>query len=137
METFIGRRKFIAVASSFAALLTAGFGQPTKADTGNKARKISGSVAAPQRNPGAENQPIPVFDVNEPLLDLNALRPHFQRIVGDGRALDQWFFLLLQYSLVVNVADAYTDFGTVGRAVLEMLAVTRRVPLSPEDETKI
>ncbi len=80
---------------------------------------------------------ILVFDVNQTMLDLNALRPYFARAFGDGKALDEWFSLLLQYSLVVTVANAYADFGTLGRAVLEMLAKTRRIQVSPEDTTRI
>jgi 2-haloacid dehalogenase len=78
-----------------------------------------------------------VFDVNETLLDLSALRPQFQRVFGSGDALDAWFSLLLHYSLVVTVTNAYVDFGTVGGAVLDMLASMRKVPLSSEDKTRI
>jgi len=78
-----------------------------------------------------------VFDVNQTMLDLNALRPQFARVFGDGKALDEWFSLLLHYSLVVTVTDAYADFGIVGRAVLEMLANTKGVSLSSEDATRI
>jgi 2-haloacid dehalogenase len=34
---------------------------------------------------------IIVFDVNETLLDVKALEPHFVRLFGDGRALREWF----------------------------------------------
>ena len=70
-------------------------------------------------------------------MDLSALRPQFQRAFGSGDALDAWFSLLLQYSLVVTVTDTYVDFGTVGGAVLDMLARIRNVPLSSEDKTRI
>ena len=78
-----------------------------------------------------------VFDVNQTLLDLNALRPHFVQTFGDGKALDEWFSLLLQYSMVVTLANSYADFGTVGKAVLEMLAANRGIRLRPEDSTPI
>ena len=71
------------------------------------------------------------------MLDLNSLRPHFARVFGDGKVLDEWFALLLQYSLVVTVADAYADFGTVGRAVLQMLASNKGVNISPDDVNRI
>jgi 2-haloacid dehalogenase len=51
--------------------------------------------------------------------------------------MDEWFSLLLQYSLVVTVTDAYSDFGTVGGAVLEMLARMKGVQLSAENKTRI
>src|SRR5260370_28109415 len=71
------------------------------------------------------------------MLDVNVVRAHFARAFGDYRALDDWFSLLLQYSLVVTVADAYADFGTLGRAVLEMLASTKGVQISSEEKTRI
>lgn len=80
---------------------------------------------------------ILVFDVNETMLDLNALRPQFERVFGVGAALDEWFSLLLQYSMVVTLTDAYSAFGTVGEAVLEMLANIKGVRLSAEDKTRI
>jgi 2-haloacid dehalogenase len=96
------------------------------------------SGASLQSQTGGQAKPkVLVFDVNQTMLDLNALRPHFVRVFGDGKVLDEWFSLLLQYSLVVTVADAYVDFGTVGRAVLEMLASTKGIKLSPEDATRI
>ena len=37
-----------------------------------------------------------VFDVNETLLDLGALDPHFQRVFGDAKVRVEWFGLMLQ-----------------------------------------
>jgi 2-haloacid dehalogenase len=63
-----------------------------------------------------------VFDVNETLLDLRALDPWFQSALGDANVRGQWFSQLLQSALVSTVTDAYVDFGTIGRAALEMTA---------------
>lgn len=65
---------------------------------------------------------ICVFDVNETLLDLKALDGPFERIFGRAGVRQQWFAQLLQSALVSTVTDAYTDFGTVGRAALDMVA---------------
>jgi hypothetical protein len=35
--------------------------------------------------------PTVVFDVNETLIDIESLRPHFARIFGDPSVLRQWF----------------------------------------------
>jgi 2-haloacid dehalogenase len=43
-------------------------------------------------------RPIIVFDVNETLLDLDALRPTFDRIFNDPAALRLWFANLITYS---------------------------------------
>jgi len=66
-----------------------------------------------------------VFDVNETLLDLRALKPQFERIFGDGEVLHQWFGQVLQSALLTVVTGPYSDFGKVGRAALEM-AVWKR-----------
>jgi 2-haloacid dehalogenase len=105
---------------------------------GGSSNVFPSANAASQSQVSGQTKPkVLVFDVNQTMLDLNALRPHFVRVFGDGKALDEWFSLLLQYSLVVTVANAYVDFGTVGRAVLEMLASTKGIKLSSEDSTQI
>ena len=78
-----------------------------------------------------------VFDVNQTLLDVNALRPEFERALGSGSVLSEWFSLLLQYASVVTLVEAYSDFGTVGGAVLDMLASTKGVQLAAGDRTRI
>jgi 2-haloacid dehalogenase len=138
MSSQMSRRKFAFAASSLgAAMMT---------DPRNFLAKMSGESSgvfpsagpASQSQAGGQTRPKAlVFDVNQTMLDLNSLRPHFARVFGDGKALDEWFSLLLHYSLVVTVADAYADFATVGRAVLEMLASTKGVKLSSEDATQI
>jgi 2-haloacid dehalogenase len=103
-----------------------------------KSNTFPSAGAASQSQASGQTKPkVLVFDVNQTMLDLNALRPQFARVFGDGKALDEWFSLLLHYSLVVTVTDAYSDFGAVGRAVLEMLANTKGVRLSSEDATRI
>ena len=43
-------------------------------------------------------RPVIVFDVNETLLDLDALRPTFDRIFNDPAAMRLWFADLILYS---------------------------------------
>lgn len=84
------------------------------------------------------NKPeVLVFDVNETLLGLAAIQPEFKRIFGTESAIKDWFALLLQYSLVTTIANSYSDFGVLGRATLQMLAQSRNVPLSKEDEEAV
>jgi 2-haloacid dehalogenase len=80
---------------------------------------------------------ICVFDVNETLLDLGALDPHFGRIFGDAGLRRAWFGQLLQSALVATVTDAYSDFGAVGGGALEMTAERQGVTLSDEDKLQI
>src|SRR3712207_3943163 len=78
-----------------------------------------------------------VFDVNETLLDLGALDPHFERAFGDAGVRRAWFLQLLQSALVATVTGTYSDFGTIGGAALEMVAECEGVDLSDEDKQKI
>jgi 2-haloacid dehalogenase len=78
-----------------------------------------------------------VFDVNETLLDLGALDPHFERAFGNAGVRRAWFLQLLQSALVATVTGAYSDFGTFGGAALEMVAEREGVDLSGEDQQKI
>ena len=78
-----------------------------------------------------------VFDVNETLLDLGALDPHFERVFGDAGVRRAWFLQLLQSALVATLTGVYSDFGRVGGAALEMVAKREGVDLSDEDREKI
>jgi 2-haloacid dehalogenase len=149
MNPRISRRKFAFAAASTGPFLLAGRldALAKRAQTllgirnesvGESSGIAPASAALSRQQSGGNPKPkILVFDVNQTMLDLNALRPQFARVFGDGKVLDEWFSLLLHYSLVVTVADAYVDFATVGRAVLEMLANTKGVKLSSDDATRI
>lgn len=78
-----------------------------------------------------------LFDVNETLLDLGALDPHFERAFGDAGLRRVWFLQLLQSALVATVTGAYSDFGQVGEAALEMVAERQGVQLTDEDRELI
>ena len=78
-----------------------------------------------------------VFDVNETLLDLGALDPHFERAFGAAGVRRAWFLQLLQSALVATVTGAYSDFGQVGAAALQMVAEREGVDLSDEDRQRI
>jgi 2-haloacid dehalogenase len=54
--------------------------------------------------------PAIVFDVNETLLDLQALDPAFERVFGDASVRQQWFQQLLSSAMVSIITDAYSDF---------------------------
>src|SRR5919199_808344 len=66
-----------------------------------------------------------VFDVNETLLDLTALDPHFERVFGSAACRRDWFQLLLMSSWVATLVGDYQDFPTLGRAALETMAALR------------
>ncbi|MBV9454450.1 MAG: haloacid dehalogenase type II [Rubrobacter sp.] len=74
-----------------------------------------------------------VFDVNETLLDLGALDPHFERIFGDASTRQDWFGQFLQLWLTETVTGVYQEFGTIGGAALKMLAESSGVELSDDE----
>ena len=78
-----------------------------------------------------------VFDVNETLLDLSALDPHFERVFGDASVRKLWFNQMLQSALVATVTDAYTTFGEAASAALRMTAERQGVEVSDEDSQSI
>ncbi len=78
-----------------------------------------------------------LFDVNESLLDLRALLPHFERAFGDGQVLYQWFGQVLHSAMLTVITDDYSDFGKVARAALAMVAQRRGVTLTDDDQSAI
>jgi 2-haloacid dehalogenase len=74
-----------------------------------------------------------VFDVNETLIDIETLRPHFERIFGAGDVLREWFNQLVMYSMTATLSGSYVDFFTLGQAVLRMIGDNRQVPVTDHD----
>ena len=73
--------------------------------------------------------PVLAFDVNETLLDLSALDPHFESAFGDAAVRGQWFAQMLQLAFVGGLTGSYVDFSTAQRAALEMLARRTGLPV--------
>lgn len=73
------------------------------------------------------------FDVNETLLDLRALDPPFERLLGSAALRGQWFAQMLQLSFVGGLTGDYVDFGTAQRAALRMLG--KRQGIAIDDGT--
>jgi len=78
-----------------------------------------------------------VFDVNETLLDLGPLDPHFQRVFGDAAVRRQWFQQFVANFLVTVVLGTYVDFGTIGRGALDMVADRLGKTLTDDDRKRI
>ena len=81
--------------------------------------------------------PIIVFDVNETLLDLETIRPTFDRIFEDPAAMRLWFANLITYSEALTLAGVYVPFTDIGGAVLRMLAATRGISISDADGAEL
>ncbi len=78
-----------------------------------------------------------VFDVNETLLDLKALDPHFERIFGNKAVRGQWFAQLLRLSMVATITDTYHEFGALAGDALDMIALREGLTLANEERTQI
>jgi 2-haloacid dehalogenase len=81
--------------------------------------------------------PLIVFDVNETLLDLQAIEPTFKRIFGDKVDMRLWFANLVMYSLALTAARSYVPFTDIGVAVMKMLADTQGIKLDSADSKEL
>jgi 2-haloacid dehalogenase len=75
---------------------------------------------------------VVLFDVNETLLDVQALSPELEAIFGDGVSVGEWFVTVLQHSLVMTLVNDYRELGEIAKAVLEMKAAGRGISIKPE-----
>jgi 2-haloacid dehalogenase len=82
-------------------------------------------------------RPIIVFDVNETLLDLETIRPTFDRIFNDAGAMRTWFAGLITYSEALTLAGVYVPFTDIGGAVMRMLAATQAITLTEADTAEL
>jgi 2-haloacid dehalogenase len=78
-----------------------------------------------------------LFDVNETLLDLAVIQPHFQRVFGDPAISQQWFSLLLHSSLVTTLTSIHIDFGSLAGAALDLVAARQGISLAKDDRSVI
>jgi len=102
------------------------------------AETLSWSKFTPtNERPAMAQQPLIVFDVNETLLDLETIRPTFERIFDDPAAMRLWFANLITYSEALTLAGRYVPFTDIGAAVLRMLAPTRGITVSDADGAEL
>lgn len=80
---------------------------------------------------------VVIFDVNETMLDLHALDPHFARVFGDVNVRRLWFQQFVQNFLLTIVLSRYVDFGTIGLGALDMVAERLGRKLADDDRRQI
>ncbi len=73
------------------------------------------------------------FDVNETLLDLSALDPLFDDLLGSASIRPAWFAQALQLAFVGGLTRSYSDFSTVQAAALSMVAARSGRTLTSHD----
>src|SRR5262245_7155997 len=100
-----------------------------------RGRKAGMPLPSPQtRTRWNDTKPsVVVFDVNETLIDIEALSPLFQRVFGDGRVLREWFGQLVLYSMTTTLSGLYEDFFALGRGVFEMVGAVHGVAIEAAD----
>ena len=74
-----------------------------------------------------------VFDVAESLLDIQVMRPLFQRMFADSATVDDWFGETILYSESATLTDTFLPFGQLGAGVLRMLGRIHNVPIGEAD----
>ncbi len=74
-----------------------------------------------------------LFDVNETLLDIEALAPFFERVFGDRRVLREWYAQLVIYSQAATLTGRYVPFGELGVGILGMLGAIHGKPVHRDD----
>ena len=82
-------------------------------------------------------KPVLVFDVNETLLDVGALKSPFERIFGTSDVLREWFSAVVLYSQTVSIIDEYQGFSDLAKNALHMVASAKNVRLSDTDEREV
>ena len=75
-------------------------------------------------------RPVLLFDVNESLLDLRALDPHFKTHFGDAIVVSEWFDQVIQTAMLSVVLGWTRNFAEVGRSALEMVVTRHQLELT-------
>jgi 2-haloacid dehalogenase len=78
-----------------------------------------------------------VFDVAETLLDLQALRPFFQRLFGKVGMVDEWFGETVFYSETATLTNTFIPFAQLGGGVLRMLGRIHNVAIGEADVAEL
>jgi 2-haloacid dehalogenase len=80
------------------------------------------------------NLPIILFDVNETLLDMSALKKKINSLLNSSKGFRIWFGMLLQYSLVDNCTNNYHDFSAIADAALDIAAKALKAEIDDNEK---
>jgi 2-haloacid dehalogenase len=73
------------------------------------------------------------IDVNETLIDFEAMNPLFERIFGDTRVLREWLGHLIMYSMTITLSGLYEDYFSLGQGLLKMVGDIHHVNITEAD----
>ena len=77
------------------------------------------------------NQTV-LFDINETVLDLSSLKAKFKKAFGDEQVTATWFSMLLHSSTVCILTKVETDFATLAKINLQVIASRLGLKLSEQ-----
>ena len=78
-----------------------------------------------------------VFDVNETLLDVAALDPLFERLLGQPETRQEWFMTLQENWLTATIVSDYKPFGELAKAAFMMVGRRRGIELTEDDQQEL
>src|ERR1700685_4219445 len=96
----------------------------------SKRSEVRSDTSSPPETEESAMTAVVAFDVNETLLDLRALDPAFEQLLGSSALRAQWFAQMLQLSFVGGLTGSYVDFSTAQSAALKMVAERVGRPVS-------
>ncbi|MCD9479109.1 haloacid dehalogenase type II [Photobacterium phosphoreum] len=83
------------------------------------------------------NKKVILFDINETVLNLGALKPIFKETFGSEDALSLWFSKLLHLSTVCITTKVKSNFAELATIVLDAIAVNYKIQLTEDQRTEL
>ena len=80
------------------------------------------------------NLPLILFDVNETLLDMSALKKKINVLLKSSKGFRIWFGMLLHYTLVDKCTNSYHDFSAIADAALDMAAKALKARIDQKEK---
>jgi len=78
-----------------------------------------------------------LFDINETVLNLDSLKPKFEKVFNDETVVTIWFSMLLHSSTVAALTNVKSTFATLASDMLDNIAIRRGIQLSDEERNEI
>ncbi len=78
-----------------------------------------------------------VFDVNETMLDLQALDEKFLELTGDRAARHEWFSLVIHTALTITATGEYRDFAHIAGACVDVVVENHGRQPDPDDRAAV
>ncbi|TEW50177.1 haloacid dehalogenase type II [Psychromonas algicola] len=78
-----------------------------------------------------------LFDINETVLNLDLLKPKFEKVFNDQSVVTIWFSMLLHSSTVAALTGVKSTFATLASDMLENVATRRGITLTDQARNEI